>query len=54
VSVHYGNVAHSERSEATVEIRLDGIVRGWNNPEKTVGRDSPAVVMNLICGTYRV
>ena len=53
MSVHYGNVAHSERSEAIIEIRFDGIVRRWDNPEETIGRDSGTVVMDLISGTYR-
>ena len=34
-------------------FRFDGIVRRWDNPEETIGRDSGTVVMDLISGTYR-
>jgi len=48
VSVRHGNVVHADRGEAAIEVDLNGIVRHWNHPEKTVGRDSGTVVMNLL------
>lgn len=48
MSVRYWNVAHLDRSHAGVEIDFDGIVRSRDYPEKTIGRDSRAVVVNLL------
>jgi len=48
VSVRHGNVVHADRGEAAIEVDLNGIVPHWNHPEKTVGRDSGTVVMNLL------
>jgi hypothetical protein len=48
VSVHHGHIADTQRSDALVEIGLYGIVRGWDNPEKPVGRDSWTVVVDLL------
>ena len=50
VSVHYGNIVHSERRETFVKIGMYRIVRGWDNPEKPIGRDSRAVVVSLFAG----
>jgi hypothetical protein len=41
---------HSHRREAFVKIGFYRIVRGWDNPEKPIGRDSGAVVVSLFPG----
>lgn len=48
MSIRYWNVAQLDRSHAIIEIDFDGIVRNWDYPEKTVGRDSGTVVVNLL------
>ena len=48
VSIHHGHIAHTQRSDALVEIGIYGIVRCWDNPEKPVGRDSRTVVVDLL------
>jgi len=53
VSVHYGNVVHSQRGEAFVKIGMDRMVRGWDNPEKPIRRDSRAVVVSLFAGVEK-
>jgi hypothetical protein len=50
VSIHYGNVVHSQRRETFVKIGPYRIVRGWDNPEKPIRRDSGAVVVSLFAG----
>jgi hypothetical protein len=41
---------HSQRREAFVKIGMYRIVRGWDNPEKPIGRDSGAVIVSLFSG----
>ena len=41
---------HSQRRETFVKIGLYRIVRGWDNPEKPIRRDSGAVVVSLFAG----
>ena len=53
VSVHHGNVVHSQRRETFVKIGMYRVVRGWDNPEKPIGRDSGAVVVSLFAGTEK-
>ena len=53
VSVHYGNVVHTQRREAFVKIGMYRIVRGWDNPEKPIGRDSGAVIVSLFPGSEK-
>ena len=48
MSIRYRNVAQLDRSHAIIEIDFDGVVRHWDYPEKTVGRDTRTVVMNLL------
>ena len=48
MSIHHGHIAHTQRSDALVEIGIYGIVRCWDNPEKPVGRDSRTVVVDLL------
>jgi hypothetical protein len=50
VRVHYGYVLHSQRRQAFVKIGMYRIMRGWDNPEKSIGRDSGAVVVSLFPG----
>ena len=47
VGVRYGNIVHSQRRETFLKIGMYRIVRGWDNPEKPIGRDSGAVVVSL-------
>lgn len=42
------HIVQPQGSDALVEIGLDGIVRGWDDPEKPVGGSSRTVVMNLL------
>ena len=53
VSVHYGSVLHSERPQAFVKVGLYRILGGWDNPEKTIRRDSGAVIVDLTGGTKK-
>lgn len=53
MSVHYGNVVRSQRCETFVKIGMYRIVRGWDDPEKPIGRDSGAVVVSLFAGSAK-
>lgn len=48
MSVRYGSVVYADRGEAAIKVDLNGFVRHWNDPEKTIGRDTWTVVMNLL------
>ena len=50
VSVPYGNVLDTQRPKAFVKIGMYRILRGWDNPEKPIGRDSGTVVVSLFSG----
>jgi hypothetical protein len=41
---------HPQRREAFVKISFYRMVRGWDNPEKPIRRDSGAVVVSLFAG----
>lgn len=47
VSVHYGDIVDPHRPGTFIKIGVDRIVRGWDYPEKPIGRDSRAVIVNL-------
>lgn len=53
VSVHYGSVLDFHRPKAFVNIGMYRILRGWDNPEKPIWRDSGAVIVDLTGGTEK-
>jgi hypothetical protein len=41
---------HRQRRGTFFKIGMDRMVRGWDDPEKPIGRDSGAVVVSLFAG----